>query len=434
MMQVYNSKRNRKMNTPHKKTGSTFTRAWEIISQDASIPPEEKKSILRLIQVLIESRERSSTKNVDEDTMSITQEVISKHSLMSTVKHQANELDALKRISLNLTSSLDLQTVLDAVVTEALGLVKDARSAQIYLYERNVLEFGASLDAQGVRNMPYAPPRPNGLTYLVAKSSKQIMVEDIVKHPLFKGMPGEWYGSIIGIPLKFKDEVMGVMNVARSVTGHFSRSEIRLISLLADQAAVAIFNASLYKRVTQMANTDSVTGLPNRRALDERLQDEWRYASRMGTEFAVVMMDLDGFKAVNDNFGHNVGDELLYSLFNFLAQKMRGSDFLARYGGDELTLVMRNTGIDAAEAVTEKVIELMREYKFSYPEDKNIPLGITAGIAVYPSHAQTPSDLLRAADAALYYAKKYQRGKYSVAKGVTGNLNPIKLKKADQQK
>lgn len=433
MMQVYNSKRNREMNTPHKKTGNTFTRAWEIISQDASIPPEEKKSILRLIQVLIESRERSASKNGDDDAMSITQEVISKHSLMATVKHQANELDALKRISLNLTSSLDFQTVLDAVVTEAMGLVKDANSAHIFLYERNVLDFGASLHADGTRNKAFAIPRENGLTYLVAKSGKQIMVEDMSSHPVYKGAPQNWQGSIISIPLKFKDEIVGVMNVSRSVTGHFSRSEIRLISLLADQAAVAIYNASLYKRVTQMANTDSVTGLPNRRALDERLQEEFVYASRMGLEFAVVMMDLDGFKVVNDTFGHNVGDELLYSLFNFLAQKMRGSDFLARYGGDELTLVMRNTGVDAAQAVTDKVINLMNEYKFRYPEEKNIQLGITAGIAVYPSHAQTPSDLLRAADAALYHAKKYHRGKYAVAKGMTGSLSPIKLRKTEHE-
>lgn len=428
MMQVYNSKRNCEMNTPHKKSGNTFTRAWEIISQDASIPPEEKKSILRLIQILIESRENYSAKNADADAMSITQEVISKHSLLATVKHQANELDALKRISLNLTSSLDFQTVLDAVVTEAMGLVKNARSSHIFLYERGVLEFGASLHSDGVRNKSLSVPRENGTSYYVVKSGKQLMIEDILKHPLYEGVPQSWNGSIISMPLKFKDEIVGVMNVSRNVTGHFSRSEIRLISLLADQAAVAIFNASLYKRVAQIANTDSVTGLPNRRALDERLQEEWKYASRMKSEFAIVMMDLDGFKAVNDNFGHNVGDELLYSLFNFLAQKMRGADFLARYGGDELTLVMRNTGIDAAQVVTEKVIALMNEYKFAYPKDKNISLGMTAGIAVYPIHAQTPSDLLRAADAALYYAKKYHRGKYAVAKGVTGSLDPLNVK------
>lgn len=422
---------NDKMNKPNQKIGSTFTRAWEIISQDTSIPPEEKKSILKLIQVLLESREHSSSKNGGDDAMSITQEVISKHSLMATVKHQANELDALRRISLNLTSSLDFQTVLDAVVTEAMGLVKNARSAHIFLYERGVLEFGASLHANGTRNKALSIPRPSGLTYSVAKYGKQILVENILTHPLYQDAPSDWHGSIIGIPLKFKDEIVGVMNLSRTVTGHFSRSEIRLISLLADQAAVAIFNASLYKRVAQMANTDSVTGLPNRRALDERLQEEWVYASGLNLEFAVVMMDLDGFKTVNDNLGHNVGDELLYSLFNFLAQKMRGSDFLARYGGDELTLVMRNTGVDGAQAVTEKVIELMSEYRFSFTKDQNIKLGMTAGIAVYPTHALTPSDLLRAADAALYHAKKYQRGKYVVAKGVTGSLNPLKLKKTE---
>lgn len=416
------------MNKPTQKISNTFSRAWEIISKDASIPLEEKKSIMKLIQVLIESRENSATQNKDDDTMSITQEVISKHSLMATVKHQADELDALRRISLNLTSSLDFQTVLDAVVTEAMGLVKHARAARIFLYERGILEFGASLNADGSRNKEYSQPRPNGLTYSVARSGKQMMIEDVQKHPNNLDLNFKWTGSILSIPLKFKDDVLGVMNLSRVVLGRFSRPEIRLLNLLADQAAIAIYNASLYKQVAQMANTDSVTGLPNRRALDERLQEEFKYASRLKSEFAVVMMDLDGFKAVNDNFGHNIGDELLYSLFNFLAQKMRGSDFLARYGGDELTLVMRNTNLEAAQAVTQKVIDLMDEYQFSLPNDVQLKLGITAGIAVYPIHAYTPSDLLRASDAALYYAKKHYRGNYVVAKADTGRLSSVEVK------
>ncbi len=240
---------------PEKKVSNTFTRAWEIISRDATIPLEEKKSILRLLQVLIEARERSSSnKNSDEDAMSITQEIISKHSLLATVKHQANELDALKRISLNLTSSLDFQAVLDAVVAEALSLVKNASSVHIFLYERGVLEFGTSLQSDGKRNQEFSKPRRKGLTYTVAETGKQILVEDMANHPLYKNTPLEWHGSIIGIPLKFKDEIVGVMNLSRTVTGHFSRSEIRLLSLLADQAAIAIYNANLYKQITQMAN------------------------------------------------------------------------------------------------------------------------------------------------------------------------------------
>lgn len=415
------------------KKGSVYTRAWEIISKDDSIPPEEKKAILRLIQVLVETRERSrepqpQPQNQSEESQGITQEVISQHSLIATIKHQADELDALKRISLNLTSSLDLQKVLDAVVTEAMGLVRNAMGVHIFLYERGELEFGSSLDMNGVRNKPISIPRRDGLTYSVVKTGRQIIIDDMPNHPIYQTMQIYNSGSIIGIPLKFKDEIVGVMNLSRSVKGRFSRSELRLMSLLADQAAVAIFNASLYKRVTQMANTDSVTGLPNRRALDERLQEELYYASRTNTQFSVVMMDLDGFKSVNDTFGHNTGDELLHSLFNFLAQKMRGSDFLARYGGDELTLVMRGTDLESAQIVTQKVIDLMKEYRFHYPRETDLKLGITAGIAIFPLHASNPGDLLRAADAALYHAKKYHRGSYAIAKGVTGKLNPIHLK------
>ena len=416
------------MDETQDKSEAVFARAWDVISHDNSIPPEEKRAILKLIQVLVEARERFPEPRTEgEEARSITQEIVSKHSLMSTVKHQADELDALKRISLNLTSNLDLQKVLDAMVTEAMSLVKYAGSVHFYLYERGKLEFGASLDKDGLRNKPAMIPRKEGLTHTVVRDGKQIIVEDMSNHPLFRNAPAQWRGSIIGTPLKFKDDILGVMNLSRTVTGRFSRSELRLLSLLADQAAVAIYNARLYKRLNQMANTDSVTGLPNRRALDERLQEEWRLSDQTGVPFSVVMMDLDGFKAVNDTFGHNVGDELLYSLFNFLAQRMRASDFLARYGGDELTLVMRNTDLEAAQNVTRKVIELMGEYRFPFPQNKDMKLGITAGVAVYPFHAKNPIDLIRAADSALYHAKKHRRGEDVIARVVTGKLNPVRI-------
>jgi diguanylate cyclase (GGDEF)-like protein len=179
--------------------------------------------------------------------------------------------------------------------------------------------------------------------------------------------------------------------------------------------------------VTDLAYTDSVTGLPNRRALDERLQDELRYAKQANSMFSIVMMDLDGFKGVNDIYGHAVGDEVLHSLFNHLSGNMRVTDFLARYGGDELTLVIRDAGMAAAEAVTLKIFELMKEYKFAFPGAIEIPLGISAGIAVYPIHSRSAGDLLRAADMALYQAKKRNRGSFIIANGDTGPLSPITL-------
>jgi len=411
-----------------------FMRAWQIIEKDESIPADEKTGILKLIQALIEATESTFVPRKKNDQVkTFTQEIISKHSLMTLVKQQADELDALKRLGLNLTSSLDLQTVLDSVVAEAMRLVKNARTAHIFLYVDEKLEFGASLGSDGTQNRPFSMPRPAGLTYTVARGGETIVVEDISKHALYKDTPQSWQGSIIGIPLKYSNSIVGVMNLSRSIVGEFTRSELRLLGLIADQAAVAISNANMHKQVTEEANTDSVTGLPNRRALDERLQDEIHYARQMDSPFSVVMMDLDGFKAVNDTYGHAVGDEILHSAFNYLARNMRTTDFLARYGGDELTLIMRDSGVEAAKVVTKKIIDLMSGYTFKIPgKNRQISLGLTAGIATFPLHSRNAGDLLRAADSALYYAKKHRRASYSVAQNPTGPLGAVTVTRANE--
>jgi diguanylate cyclase (GGDEF)-like protein len=400
--------------------------AREIIVKEESILPEEKEGLLKLLQVLVEAAESSSDFQSDSHLGGIlSPETISEQGLITLVKRQAAELDALKKLSLNLTSSLNLQTVLDAVVAEAMRLVKNARAAHIFLYTRGRLTFGAALNFDGERNKALAMPRRDGLTYSVARSGKQILVEDMSSHPVYKDAPPEWQGSIIGIPLIINNSVVGVMNLSRSTVGGFTPAEMRLLGLLADQAAVAISNASLHKMVIEQAKSDIVTGLPNRRALDERLEEEVRYAEKTNSQFAVIMMDLDGFKVVNDTFGHGFGDEVLRSAFNYLAGGMRSADFLARYGGDELTLILHQTDLDMARVVTNKILDMMREYNFMHPTGKRILLGVSGGIAVYPIHSRDAINLLRMADAALYYAKKHKRGAFIVARSSTGPLEAL---------
>ncbi len=351
------------------------------------------------------------------------------HALLTLLKQQADELDALKKLSLNLTSSLDLQTVLDAVATEAMNLVKNASTANIFLYTNGFLEFGAALDLNGTRNRPFMTPRKDGLTITVARRGVQIIVEDMKHHPLFENLPEQRSeGSIIGIPLMINNNVVGVMNLSRSVMGGFSISELRLLGLLADQAAVAISNASLHRLVSEQAYSDTVTGLPNRRALDERLEREVLTARRTGFPFSVIMMDLDGFKEINDTYGHTLGDQVLRSVFNYLATGLRASDFLARYGGDELTLILSQTDLLAAHLVGEKTLEKLGKYRYQLPDGKSIGLSLSGGIALYPIHAMSGADLLRAADEALYRAKKHQRGSFMEAYGFTGPLPETKFK------
>lgn len=397
-----------------------LTEARRILEeQDVSQP--EKDALVKLLDILTVAIERHSP--TDEGSLQhVADQLINDHALLSLLKQQTDELDALKKLSINLTSSLDLPDVLDAVVTEAMRLIENARDINIFLYRNHKLSFGAALDSDGTRNKPWSKPRSNGLTYTVAREGQMMIIEDMQNHPLFTSAPSDWRGSIISIPLKVGDTVVGVMNLARVHMGGFSLSELRLLSLLSDQAAVAISNASLHQMISRQAYSDTLTGLPNRRALDERLEEEVAAARRNNYSFAVIMMDLDGFKEVNDTYGHATGDDVLRVVFGQMARGVRNTDFLARYGGDELTLILSQTEMSSAQVVSEKILEGMRKLKYKLPDGRRLKLGISGGIAIFPVHARNGSDLLRAADAALYQAKKYYRGTFQISRGFTGPL------------
>jgi len=381
----------------------------------------ENESLIKLLDILIASVEKVSPED-NNGMQSIARELIDHQALLAILKQQTDELDALKKLSIHLTSSLDLPAVLDAVVSEAMRLIDNARDVNIFLYKNHKLSFGSALDSEGIRNKPWSTPRSNGLTYTVARSGEMLIIENMQDNPFYKNVPAHWIGSIIGIPLKVGNTVVGVMNLSRSTIGGFSASELRLLSLLSDQAAVAISNASLHQMISRQAYSDTLTGLPNRRALDERLEEEVASARRSNYSFAVIMMDLDGFKAVNDTYGHTVGDDVLRLVFGEMARGVRTTDFLARYGGDELTLILSQTEMTSAQVVSEKIVEGMKKIKYRLPDGKRLKLGISGGIALFPVHARSGPDLLRAADGALYHAKKYKRGTFEIAHGLTGPI------------
>lgn len=404
-----------------------LNQARESLEQE-DLTDSEKDVLLKLLDILAFSIEKyAPPENLAGELHILAEKLISSQALLTLAAQQADELDALRILSLNLTASLDLPTVLDTVVKEAMRLVDNARIVHIFLYANDKLEFGSSLDSNGQRNRVFSHPRKNGLTGTVARKGRIIIVEDMKNHSLYKDTPADWSGSIIGIPLKIGEKVVGVMNLSREKTGGFSTSELRLLNMLANQAAVAISNASLHQSISRKAYTDTITGLANRRALDEHLESELINARRTNSPFAVIMMDLDGFKSVNDTYGHEVGDQVLRAIFNVVSFGLRSSDFIARYGGDELTLILAKSNLQSAKLVTEKILENIARFSYKAPGGNAIKLGISGGIAIYPTHGRSGSDLLRAADAALYDAKKHQRGTFLIAKGITGPLDPLTL-------
>ncbi len=382
--------------------------------ESKNIPLDEQERLLDLLNLLMTAMD---DKMLQDESISghLLNVLADNGSLLLLIQRQAAELDALKRITKNLTSSLDLQAVLDGVVREAMHLVKDAQDAHIYLFQEDKLIFGASLKNDGEENVQISEPRPNGLTGTVAREKRIVIVEDMTNHPIYKGMPKSWCGSIIGIPLMMGSRVIGVMNLARTSHGEFDQSEIRLLTLLADQAAIAIINARLHSAVSLQARSDVLTELPNRRALDERLEKAIVQSAASGNPFCAVMMDLDGFKVINDTYGHKVGDEVLRQVAISMEKSVRSSDFLARYGGDEWTLVLTDTNLTQAQVVIQKIQSGLRNTPIHLPDGKSTNIGISGGVALYPVHADTAPGLIRAADEALFRAKKNSRGQFLVA-------------------
>jgi diguanylate cyclase (GGDEF)-like protein len=392
--------------------------------KSSNLPGDEQERLLDLITKMMPGLEN---KDIDDGNITdwLIEIIANQGHLLTIIDRQVAELDALKRITRNLTSSLELQTVLDAVVTEAMHLVKGSHEAHIYLYQNDKLSFAAALDETGAKDKQMSEPRPNGLTNTVAGQKQLVIVEDMVNHPLFENAAKPWSGSVIGIPLMMSGAVVGVMNLIRSHVGSFSHAEVRLLTLLADQAAIAISNARLHQAVNEQAHSDTLTSLPNRRALDERLDEAIDFSNRTNQTFSVVMFDLDGFKAINDTYGHEVGDDVLRQLATFLLHHLRSTDFLARYGGDEMTLVLPNTDLTQASHVCNKFQNQLQKLSIQLPDKKPVTLGVSGGIAHYPMHATTASGLLRAADEALYRAKKHARGTFVTARAQTGDLQPL---------
>jgi len=167
--------------------------------------------------------------------------------LFERERRRSTELEALRQASLRLTSSLELGPVLRAILEIALDLVS-GDDAHIFLYDGERLTFGAALSSDGSVE-PLGWPRPGGLTETVARTGQQLVIPDVNAHPLYRDWP--WGGAIVGIPLRASDRVVGVMNVAFQSPHEFDEAELRILGLLADQAAAAIENARLYQDLHQ---------------------------------------------------------------------------------------------------------------------------------------------------------------------------------------
>jgi diguanylate cyclase (GGDEF)-like protein len=211
--------------------------------------------------------------------------------------------------------------------------------------------------------------------------------------------------AAFGVSLGGRDEQERILAIARR-DGAFGARERELLGTLAEQAAVCLQNLALHERVQRLAAIDDLTGLLNHRRLREVLEREVRRARRYGTPLALVMLDVDDFKRVNDRHGHQQGDRVLRAVADVVRGSVREVDLAARYGGEELAVVLPQMGLEGARAVAERMRMAITGVRVPTPDGGTLSVTASLGVAAIDRASSTYDDLIAAADAALYRAKR----------------------------
>ena len=318
-----------------------------------------------------------------------------------------HHLDAIQQLGARLSSVVDVPHVCETI-GKAITTLLPYDQCRIYLLEDDAHTLQAvyfsdtkRAEYDGVNAETLAIEVGQGITGWVAETKQGALVGDSERHPKAVHIPGTTDAdeSMLAVPVIFEDRLIGVIVIVKVGLHQYSGDHLRLMTILANQAAVSIQNARLIERLAMTARTDPLTGLANRRAFEQELE-EHLHAIPSQT-FAVIMLDVDDLKRVNDAFGHAAGDDVLKRVASILIDRLREGDMVSRWGGDEFVLLL--PGMDQVGAVS-----LARRIGGTLLHGDAIvqPISASIGIAAFPSDGTTAAALLAAADRSMYQEKR----------------------------
>jgi diguanylate cyclase (GGDEF)-like protein len=329
--------------------------------------------------------------------------------LFAEEQRRARDLEFLNSVSKTAISSQSAEQMLAGIVGE---IQKNFRFDHIGIgildYPSKDIEIkaeaGTMITALGRR-----VPLGSGIIGKAARANELTLVKDVSESRMQSLLPEA--RSALAIPLTYAETLLGVLNLESREARAFPEQEVLILRTLADLLATALHNAFVFQKMQQQAITDSLTGIKTRRFFLEAVQAEWKRASRSGRPFSVVMVDLDRFKDINDTLGHLEGDLVLARIGRLLEQKSRQSNVVARYGGDEFVILMPETSLEQAQALSER----LRLWIATDPMLNEMKITGSFGVATYPLHGAQVEDVLRVADAGMYISKKDGGNRVSMA-------------------
>jgi diguanylate cyclase (GGDEF)-like protein len=328
-----------------------------------------------------------------------------------TIQKRWEDVNVILRMSM-LTG---LQMQLDATLNLLCDMVADITrfdKAMVYFWEegQEIMELrtARNVEKQAVQEVANG----NILNFWAIKYGRPLLVEpghNVQADALLQVLGSR---SALTVPLFVSNRVMGSMQLFRCAANGFSKEDAQLLWILSLVAENLLTREYANEGLLRFAFTDYLTGLRTRGYFEQQLELEFKRAERKQQKFALLMIDIDHFKVLNDTFGHHVGDQLLRDLTSILVKDMREVDTVARYGGEEFVIILPETTETGAVFVAQRLRRAVDQAKFFAGSPHSVQhLTISIGVAVYDTDAQFKRDLIEFADAALYAAKHAGRNR-----------------------
>lgn len=323
----------------------------------------------------------------------------------------ARRFTTLISVTSDISSILDLDELLNRIMDKAIELVGAERGV-LFLYPEEdtadrILEIKTTreLTAEEIEEDIFSAIR--GIIKKVEGEKSPVIIEDAAADVTLRddaGVIRHGLKSILCVPILLRNTLMGVIYLDNCmVSGLFTKDDLDIVEMVAKQAGISLENAMLYKK----AITDRLTGLYNHSFFEESLRKSVNIAVRYNKKLSLLMIDLDNFKKINDEYGHRAGDLLLMSTADLIMKHIRASDIPARYGGEEFAVILPETDIAGAERAADKIRLLVENNNIAYEfggKTVNLKITVSIGVAEWRKKEEKTS-LIDNADAALYKAK-----------------------------
>lgn len=345
---------------------------------------------------------------------------------LEKIENDRKELEAIVDLTQLILATLDPKELLFRIVSKIAEIIPVTRCSMIRADKSRRAAFVlASFEDPEITSIKLSLSKYPEIDEAL-RLRKPVVINDVSTDPLMskvrKFIAPIGISSILVVPILRHDKVIGTLFLRTSRAGHtFSPNEIRLLNALADASANALHNAFLFEqmedekaRLEKLAITDYLTGIYNVRYFYHRIVEEFSRCQRYHLPISCLMVDIDFFKKINDEYGHKTGDDVLKEFARLLRKHTRKTDVLARYGGEEFILLLTQTSLTGATAEAERMRDYIENHRFKALKKKG-GLTVSVGIAVYPHRkVSTHDDLITLADDALFTAKHRGRNRIAV--------------------